>query len=179
MTPLEGSGSGPLGPLLPEHISEFVVGIVLFGLVLFIISKMVVPMFEKTYAARADAIRGGMERAEQAQAEARAELDKYHAQLAGAQGEAAKIREDAKNTAAQVQAEMREQANAEADRIVSNARAQIEAERTRVMSELKGDIGGLATTLAGKIVGESLSNDERAARTVDRFISALEATGKA
>ena len=31
MLPLEGTG--PLGPLLPEHIVEFVIGLVLFGII--------------------------------------------------------------------------------------------------------------------------------------------------
>ena len=40
---------------------------------------------------------------------------------------------------------------------------------------LVGFVGGLATGLAGKIVGESLDDDERARRTVERFIADLEA----
>jgi F-type H+-transporting ATPase subunit b len=32
----------------------------------------------------------------------------------------------------------------------------------------------MATELAGRIVGESLEDDDRRARTVERFISALE-----
>ena len=87
MLPLEG-GTGPLGPLLPEHIVEFVMGLVLFGIILFIVTKKVVPVFEKTYAERADSIRGGMDRAEKAQAEASAALAKYQAQLEDARGEA-------------------------------------------------------------------------------------------
>ena len=42
------------------------------------------------------------------------------------------------------------------------------------MAQLRSEIGGLATTLAGRIVGESLEDDERARRTVDRFIADLE-----
>ncbi len=173
MLPLEG-GTGPLGPLLPEHISEFVVGLVLALLITFVVWKKVVPMFEATYAERSDQIRGGIERAERAQAEAKAARDQYQAQLADAQGEAAKIREDAKNTGAQVLAEMREQANAEAARIIASARTQIEAERAQARDELRAEIGGLATQLASKIVGESLEDDARAQRTVDRFIADLE-----
>jgi F-type H+-transporting ATPase subunit b len=45
------------------------------------------------------------------------------------------------------------------------------------MTQLRSEIGGLATTLAGRIVGESLSDDERARRTVDRFIADLERDG--
>lgn len=174
MLPLEG-GTGPLGPLLPDHPVEFIVGIVLFLVIWFVMAKKVVPLFEATYAERADAIRGGIERAEKAQAEAQAALASYKAQLADARGEAARIREDAKFQGAQIATEMREQANAEAGRIVTGAHAQVEADRKRVLHELRQEVGGLATTLAGRIVGESLDDDERAARSVDRFIAELEA----
>jgi F-type H+-transporting ATPase subunit b len=43
-----------------------------------------------------------------------------------------------------------------------------------VRTQLRSEIGGLATTLAGRIVGESLTDDERARRTVDRFLADLE-----
>ncbi|HEX8511126.1 MAG TPA: F0F1 ATP synthase subunit B, partial [Propionibacteriaceae bacterium] len=88
--------------------------------------------------------------------------------------EAARIREDAKTQGAQILAEMREQAQAEAARISTNAQAQREAERVQLMTQLRGELGGLATTLASRIVGESLTDDERARRTVDRFLADLE-----
>jgi F-type H+-transporting ATPase subunit b len=69
---------------------------------------------------------------------------------------------------------MREQAQAEAARIRAAAEAQLQAERAQVVAQLRGEIGGLATTLAGRIVGESLEDDERARRTIDRFIADLE-----
>ena len=47
------------------------------------------------------------------------------------------------------------------------------------MAQLRSEIGGLATTLAGRIVGESLEDDERARRTVDRFLADLEAQSRA
>ena len=57
---------------------------------------------------------------------------------------------------------------------LNEAKAQIEAERSAAVASLRTEIGGLATTLAGRIVGESLDDDERARRTVDRFIADLE-----
>ena len=97
------------------------------------------------------------------------------AQLADARGEAARIREDAKAQAATSAAEIRARAQADADRIVASAKAQLEAERVQVVSRLRGEIGGLATDLAGRIVGESLADDDLARRTVERFLAELEA----
>ena len=160
-------------PLIPAW---FEVGAtVVFALLLwFLIAKYVVPGFEKTYAERTEAIQGGIEKAERAQAEAQAALEQYQAQLNESRSEAAKIREDAKTQGSQILAEMREQAQAEANRIRTQTQAQLEAERTQVLTQLRNEIGGMATTLAGRIVGESLDDDERARRTVDRFIADLE-----
>src|SRR6266542_2813953 len=100
-------------------------------------------------------------------------------QLAGARQEAAKIREDAREQGAQIIAEMREQANAEAERIVSHARTQIDAERAQAVASLRGEVGHMATTLAGRIVGESLEDEAQQRRTVERFLADLEASESA
>lgn len=163
-----------LGPLLPTHNAEIIVGFVLMILVFLVMWKAVVPAFEKMYAERTAAIQGGMDKAEKAQAEAQAALADYKAQLADARTEAARIREDAKNQGAQIIAEMREQAEAEAQRIIATTTTQMDAERKQAMGELRNEVGGLATTLAGRIVGESLADDERARRTVERFLADLE-----
>lgn len=167
-------GTGALGPLLPEHPSEFIVGIILFLIILLVMWKKVVPTFEATYAARADAIRGGIERAEKAQAEAEAAKEQYRLQLSTVKDEASRIREDAKNSGAQIQAEMRNAAAAESARIVKSGHTMVEAERAAAREILRRDVGGLATTLAEKIVGETLTDDARVQRTIDRFITELD-----
>jgi F-type H+-transporting ATPase subunit b len=160
-------------PLLPKPI-EMILSIVFVLLLTLVIWKMVVPRFEATYTERTEAIQGGIEKAEKAQEAAEAALQEYRAQLAEARTEAARIREDAKTQGAQILAEMREQAQAESARIRASAETQLEAERTQVMTRLRSEIGGLATTLASRIVGESLEDDARARRTVDRFLADLE-----
>jgi F-type H+-transporting ATPase subunit b len=70
---------------------------------------------------------------------------------------------------------MREQAQVESARIVEHGKAQIEAERQQAVTALRAEVGTLATTLAGRIVGESLDNDERSNRVVERFLADLEA----
>ncbi|MFV0452869.1 MAG: F0F1 ATP synthase subunit B [Propioniciclava sp.] len=163
-----------LGPLLPAHPEEIVVGIVLVLIIWWVMKKYVVPMFEKTYAERTEEIQGGIERAEAAQAEASAALNEYQAQLATARDEASRIREDAKSQGAAIVADMRQQAAEESSRMLANAKTQIEAERVAAVTGLRTEVGGLATTLAGRIVGEALDDDARAARTVDRFLAELE-----
>ena len=111
---------------------------------------------EQIYAERTAAIEGGMNKAEEAQAQAQAALEQYQAQLVEARAEASRIREDAKAQGAQIIAEMREQAAAEAGRITETAHKQIEAERQQAVVSLRGDVGRMSTDLASRIVGESL-----------------------
>jgi F-type H+-transporting ATPase subunit b len=176
--PLSAAAGEDVNPLLPENF-EIAFGFVFLILLAIAFAKFIVPRFEKAYADRTAAIEGGMEEAKRAQAEAKAALDKYNAQLSEARQEAAKIREDAREQGALIIAEMREQANTEAERIVTHARTQIDAERAQAVASLRSEVGTMATTLAGRIVGESLEDEARQRRTVERFLSDLEASESA
>ena len=160
-------------PLLP-HLSELIVGSIAFGLLLLFLSWKVFPVFEKTFAERRDAIEGGMERAKTAEEEAKETLAQYREQLADARHEAARLRESAREQGAQIIVEMREQAQSEAKRLTEQAHQQIEADKSQALNQLRTEVGTLATTLAGRIVGESLEDDARQRRVVDRFLAELE-----
>ena len=170
----EGDGWPAALPLLP-HPAEIIIGLIAFAILYRIFSKSVVPKMEAMYAERAAAIEGGMQEAEQAQAEAQAALEKYNAQLAEARTEANEIRESAREQGASIVAEMRAQAQAEAARISESAKRQVEAERQQAVVQLRQEVGTLSTTLAGKIVGESLEDEVRQKGIVDRFLADLEA----
>lgn len=179
MAPISTVLETGLGPLAPHDPTEVIVGIVLMLLIFLLMWKMVVPAFEKMYQERSSKIEGGMQRAAVAEAKAEAALAEYNQQLTEARTEAARIREEAKNASAQLLAEARDQATTESSRILESGRAQLEAERSHLISQLRGEVGGLATTLAAKIVGKSLEDDDRANRTVDRFLAELETSGTA
>ena len=61
-----------VSPLMP-NIWEMGVVLVGFAVLMYIVVKFVVPMFEKTFAERAEAIEGGIAKAEQAQADGSAQ----------------------------------------------------------------------------------------------------------
>jgi F-type H+-transporting ATPase subunit b len=162
-------------PLLPEWI-EVALALVVFGLLYLAFRKFVVPNFEKTFAERTNAIEGGLKAAETKQAEADAKLAELDRQLSEARHEAARIREDAREQGAAIIAEMREQAQTESSRIVEHGKAQIEAERQQAVASLRAEVGALATGLASRIVGESLDDEARQSRVVERFLAELETT---
>ena len=165
-------------PLIPTG-SELILGIVCFAIVFGILGKMLLPRITKTLNEREDAIQGGINRADEAQAEAQAVLQQYRAQLDDAKHEAARMREEAREQGAQIIAEMRTRAEAEARRITEAAQSQIEAERQQALISLRAQVGSLATELASRIVGESLADSARQGRMVDRFLDDLDARGPA
>lgn len=166
----EPSASLPILPYLPE----LVFGLIAFAIIYWVVQTKVVPNLEKAYAERTEAIQGGIQKAEEAQAQAQAALEQYQAQLTEARAEASRIREDAKAQGAQIIAEMREHATAEAARLTDIAHKQIEAERQQAIVSLRNDVGRMSTELASRIVGESLHEETRQKGIVERFLTELE-----
>ena len=162
-----------LNPLIP-HTSEIIVGAVAFSLLFFVLRSKVVPMFEKAFTARTEAIQGGMERAEKAQLEAQRALSQYNDQLSKAREEAQTLREEAPGQGGSIVEELRAKAQEEAARITAAAHASIEAERQQAVTSLRNEVGALAVELASKIVGEALDDQARQSRIVDRFLDDLE-----
>jgi F-type H+-transporting ATPase subunit b len=168
------AAEGQPNPVLP-HTSEVILGLVAFLLLLWVLKKFAVPRFEATYAERTAKIEGGIEKAEQAQAEAQKTLEQYKEQLAEARAEAARIRDDARAEGLQIIEELREQAQAESARIVAQGQHQLDAQRAQIVAELRADLGRTAVELASRVVGESLEDEARQRGTVDRFLNELDA----
>jgi F-type H+-transporting ATPase subunit b len=169
---VEETESGP-NPVIPAA-GELIVGLITFGIVVYVLGKYAWPRMEATFQARRDAIEGGIKRAEDAQNEARRLLTEYRQQLAEARTEAAQIRDNARAEGARIVEEMRVTAQEESARIVARGEEQLTVQRQHVVRELRGEIGSLATTLAERVVGESLADDSARQRTVDRFLDDLD-----
>ncbi|GAA3798222.1 F0F1 ATP synthase subunit B [Cellulomonas soli] len=161
--------------LLPESYDLFWSTVVLV-IIAVAFYRFVLPKFQEVLDERTAKIEGGLAQAETAQAEAAAALAEYHQQLQDARTEAARIREDARVEGGTIVAELRAKATEDAARIAETAQRQIEAERQQAAVTLKADVGTLATELASKIVGESLEDEARRSRVVERFLDDLEAT---
>ncbi|MDQ1724192.1 MAG: F-type H+-transporting ATPase subunit b [Frankiaceae bacterium] len=162
-------------PLAPKP-AEIIVGVVAFALLFFFMRAKVWPNFEKAFRDRAEAIEGGISKAEKAQAEAAALKADFERQLAQSRSDAAQQREAARAEGQQIVEEMRAKAQAEAERIVTAAHEQIASDRAAAAASLRSEIGTLAVQLASRIVGESLEDQARQSRVVDRFLEEIDAT---
>jgi len=162
-----------LGPLSPNLV-ELIIGTISFLVVFAVLWRVLLPRIQQTLTERTDQIEGGLQRAEEAQAEAKQTLEQYQAQLAEARHEASRLRQDAQEEGARILAELRERGEAERQRLVAAAHDQIEADRVQAIQALRTEMGALAVELASRVVGESLDADARQRRVVDRFLEELE-----
>ena len=157
-----------------------IVGLIAFFIVFFALWKVLLPRIMKTLEERTDAIEGGLERAEEAQAEAnrtgravqgpagRGQARGCPAARAGHGGGRGDHR-----------ARCARRRRSRQRRIIEAAQAQIEADRQQALASLRAEVGALAVELASKIVGESLEDEARQSRVVDRFLADLDASQSA
>ena len=78
--------AGQQNPLFPTW-PEFIIGTICFVVVFGVLGKILLPRITKMLEEREDAIQGGINRADEAQAEAQAVLNQYRAQLDDAKHE--------------------------------------------------------------------------------------------
>ncbi len=168
------ASSSGLGPLSPD-LTELIIGTVSFLVVFAALWRVLLPRIQQTLTERTDQIEGGLQRAEEAQAEAKQTLEQYQAQLAEARHEASRMRQEAQEEGARILAELRERGEAERQRLVAAAHDQIEADRVQAIQALRTEMGTLAVELASRVVGEALDSSALQRRVVDRFLEELDA----
>lgn len=164
-----------LNPLIPAWY-DIIWSAVCFVVILVVVWKVALPKLYALLDKRAEAIEGNIAKADEAQRKAEAALQEYTAQLADARKEAGEIRDAAREDGKKIVAEAKESASVEAARLTANAHTQIEAERQAALVSLRGEVGSLALDLAGGVIGETLSDDQKAQAVVDRFLADLEAS---
>lgn len=164
-----------INPLLPAPY-DIIWSAVAFVIILIFFWKYVLPRVQKLLDERGEAIEGNIAKADEAQRKAEAALEEYTAQLADARTEAGRIRETAREDGKKIVAEAKESATVEAARVTASAQAQIDAERQSALVSLRSEVGTLAIDLASGVIGESLTDDRKAAAVVDRFLADLEAS---
>jgi F-type H+-transporting ATPase subunit b len=161
-------------PILPET-PELIIGIVAFGIVFYFLRWKLLPNIRKTLQDRTEAIEGGLQQAESAQAEAEQVKADARAQLAELRHSTADIRAKAQAEGAALVDQARTDAATQKEAIIASAHTQLEADRNSAVNLLKADLGKLATELADKIVGERAQDAALQERIIDRFLDELDA----
>ena len=165
--------SGTQNPLVPS-LTELITGLIAFLIVFGVLAKVLMPRIQQTLQERDRRDRGRP--APRRGGAGRGGAAARSVQGAAGRGQARGVTHARAGQAegAQIKAELREQGEAERQRLVDSARAQIDADRQQALTALRAEVGALSVELASRIVGESLQDEARQRRTVDRFLAELE-----
>lgn len=146
--------------LIPKP-AEFVPALIAFLVIWFVLAKFAWPMIMKTLDDREAKIKGDLDAAERAKAEAVQEQKDYAVQLADAHVKADQIVADAKKEAEGERAQVLARAQKEAAAAVAKSRDVVENERHKAMIELSSSVVDLSVEIAGKIIGDELTEQQQ------------------
>ncbi len=163
--------------LLPD--ATFIAEVVAFLLILAFMWKYVVPPLQRSMNERQALIRKQFDDSREAKERLAAAEAEYKSALAQTRADSARITEEARQQGQRIIEEMRTKAQHEADRINEREEGRLEAMRQQVLGELRAEVGALAVELASRIVGESLADEARQHRVVERFLAELDEDGGA
>lgn len=155
--------------ILPDMV-EFIPMLIAFLILVVILGKFGWPLFEGMLEKREATIAEALKKSEESRIESERVLEEYKKELAEAKAQAAKIVADAKQTGEAAKAEITNQAQSEASAMIEKARVAIEAEKKAAMAELQGSIADISVSVASRLVGEDLSDDEHR-RIIERYVN--------
>jgi len=160
--------------LLPE-LNEIIWGAIGFLTVLFFMLKFGFPAAKKAMTDRTAKIQADLDAAEQAKADAEAVKADFEAKVADAKTEAARIIEEARQSADQLRADQQARLNEELAAARAQAQADIDAAKAQAMNELRGEVATIAIGAAESVVGANLDRDAQN-RLVEEYITRVAST---
>jgi F-type H+-transporting ATPase subunit b len=157
--------------LIPD--GTFIAELAAFILIAAFIYKVVVPPLKASMDKRQDIIRQQLEDSRLAAERLEAAEADYAAMMAEARAEAARQREDGFRVRAETIEAAKAEARQAAEAVTRQAEERLAVEHRQALNQLKLEVGQLATELASRIVGESLSDQALQQRVIDRFLDEL------
>jgi len=143
--------------------------IVVFGVVLFILSRYAWAPILAAVDARERNIQSSVEEAARLRAEAQALLEEHQRQLADSRRQSQQIVAEAREAGEQVRRDIEEKARAEGDAMIERARRDIGREKQAAMNELRRESVDLALAAASRLVQQSL-DPEADRRIIEGFL---------
>ncbi len=157
--------------------ATLIVEVVAFLIVLGFIWRYVLPPLNRAIEQRQEQIRGSLEAAESA----RAEAEQTRAQRAGileeARQQARESVAQANKTAQRIVSEAEERGQREHDRLVAGAEAEIAASRQRAVEEVTTQVANLVFAVARQVIGREIDPEHHRA-LIDEAVEVLRSSAR-
>jgi len=155
---LQAAEEAPTGPFaITPGVSLWT--LVIFLILMVVLAKTAWPMILKAVEAREAKIRGEIEAAERANAEAQRMLQQYQAQLARANAEAQELVAQGRQAGEQLREQLATKGRQEQEELLQRARREITLERDRALAELRREAVELSIAAASKVIEKNLDTE--------------------
>ena len=160
-------------------MSTFIGQLIGFAVIIWIITKYVVPPVRKMMTQQKDAVRTQLD--ESAKATQRlAAADQFHAkQVEEGKVEGRRIVEEARADSVRIGEQLREQAVVESERIKAQGGQQVSLLHSQLIRQLRGDLGAESVQRATEIVTAHVADPQAQSATVDRLLDELDSMAPA
>jgi len=143
--------------LLPN--GTFFVELAVFLLIVFLITKYILPPLNRAMEERQAHIKASIEAADAARADAAAADDERRSALEEGRRQAREIVASANRTAEQVVAEAHDRGQAEYERILTHAEAEVAIARQRAVDEASNRLGEIVLETVERVIGREVDLD--------------------
>ncbi len=164
--------------MLQLHPGLIVWTILTFLVVLVVLRAAAWKPLLQSLRSREEHIRASLEKAEEAEREARRLLDEHRQQMQRAEAESARVIREGRELGERLKAEILEKARQSSRHMVDQAKDEIEREKESALVHLRAEAADLIIDVAGKLIDANL-NADRHRKLVDEAISSMTRKGDA
>jgi F-type H+-transporting ATPase subunit b len=147
--------------------------LVLFGITMWVLSKVAFPKIQEALDKRANAISESIEAAERQRKESDELLTEYRARLAEAREQADDIMARARKSAETAEAEAAAAGREKREELVEAAKRDIEAETRRSLDQIRQEVADLTVLATERVTRKSLNPDDQK-RLVEEALSEVD-----
>ena len=166
-----GSSGGSF--LVSPNVGLMIWTLVVFGISMYILSKVAFPRIAEALDKRQHAIEESIDTAERIRNEAGELLEEYRERLAEARGQADDIVARARRAGEKHESEVFAEAQAKREEMMEQTRRDIEAETRRAIQEIRKEVADLTVAATEKVTRKTLT-DEDQRRLVEEALAELD-----
>jgi F-type H+-transporting ATPase subunit b len=158
--PLAAGGSGG-SFLVSPNLGLMIWTLLVFGITMYVLSKVAFPRIQEALDKRANAIRESIEEAEKTRTEANEILQEYRARLREAREQADEIVARARKSAESSKSQAVEEGREKREELLAAARRDIEAETRRSLERIRKEVADLTVLTTEKVTRKTLTGDDQ------------------
>jgi F-type H+-transporting ATPase subunit b len=135
--------------------------LLVFGITMYVLSKVAFPRIQEALDKRANAIRESIEQAEKSREEADSVLQEYRGRLREAREQADDIVARARKSADAAKAQAVDDGREKREELLAAARRDIEAETRRSLERIRKEVADLTVLTTEKVTRKTLTGDDQ------------------